>query len=128
MHSTLYLADSILEWLARPGDSPDRRPLDAGDEARFRDWVERYRRVLKRLSPSDNLSALGQEVYDWLDGGALVDSARGARLTPPWIVDFVVPHLSGGRLPRASNYREALETSLRAVKVFGTLGLCDGQP
>ena len=66
MRSTLYFADGILEWLAWPGDAPDRRPLDSEGEARFRDWAERYRRVLKKLSPNDSLSTLGREASSQL--------------------------------------------------------------
>jgi hypothetical protein len=69
MHSTLRLTGGILEWLARPGASPERRRLTDGDQHLFLDWAERYRRVLKRLSAQGDLSVLGREMYDWLDGG-----------------------------------------------------------
>ena len=92
MRSTLHLADRVLEWAVSPGEAPERRPIGADGEALLRGWAETYRRALIRPDPWADIIELGRQMYRWLDdGSAWLGRARERGVTPPWVVNFIVP-------------------------------------
>jgi hypothetical protein len=92
MRSTLRLTGGLLHWTVSLGETPERRLIGDDDEILLRAWAETYRRALVRPDPWTSLIELGLLMYRWLDGDSRwLGRTRESGLTPPWIVDVIVP-------------------------------------
>lgn len=90
----LHLVGDDLLWVPDGDHPPERRPFTDEDASRLDDWTVRYREGRR---DSEALTAVGREIFDWLDGAErwLHRALVGAR--PPWRVEFVTGLHPGAR-------------------------------
>jgi hypothetical protein len=70
----------------------ESRVLDSKAFDRFRTWSDAYRKLLGKTNNSEELLALGREIYQWLDGAeGWLGRSLPSVYPPPAIVEFAAP-------------------------------------
>ena len=90
-HLEVRIEDGWLHASAGDAVRDERRRLEPHAETTFEEWAERYRGAHGKPDAPELLLALGQEVFQWLNGDERwVERVREAAL-PPLIVEFAAP-------------------------------------